>query len=383
MASTPIYTYRDAMLTVIDFLEGNVKEKASRDARRAVLNAYREVATAARWSYFYQRGRLDTDAAYSTGTIAYTNSSRVLTLTSGTWPDWAALGQVMIANVIYDIASRDSNSQLTLSEICNPGADVASGTSYTLFRSTYPLPSNFVAMSVLFESTNTYFPSYVDPSDWLDRSRAFRNPSVPEIYSIAADPKYYGTLGVSFNPPPSTAWHYDYMYVRRPRDLKIEEESDGTVSVTASSAGVTGVGTAFTSDMIGSTIRISSDSEHKPEGAEWQRPYDQQRTIIAVSSATAATVDNTWDTSRTGVKYIVSDPIDMDQAMLNAFWRNCEYQVALSKSLKTLPRVQESYQRALILAREADSRSFVEVTAGAPVRWKVPVKYWPYTAPTP
>lgn len=384
MASVPVYTYRDAVTSTMDFIgSSTTTEIARRDARRAVQAAYREVASAAHWSYLYQRGRIDTVASYNTGTITYTNSSRALTLASGTWPTWAQLGTVLISNVPYEVASRDSSSQLTLSELSNPGADVAAGTSYTIYQDTYALPADFVSCGPLFETTTSIYPVYVPPSEWLDRGRLIKTPSTPMAYTFTSDPKYFGTMAVRFWPPPSSVWHYDYLYLRRPRQIRIESVSDGSVTVTSGASAVAGTSTAFTSDMVGSIIRVSSSTTNLPESLEWQHAYDQQRTITAYTSSTSVTVDNTWDTTRTGVKYIVSDPIDIEAGgMLNAFLRCAELQVAYSKSMKQLPQVQSAYERALILAREADSRNFSEQVAGRSGSWRVPIKYWPYTAPS-
>lgn len=378
MATVPTLTYRDAVRHVIDWLGASVTEQSMRDARRAVRNAYREIAQAARWSYTYTRGRLDTVASYTTGTITYTNSSRAVTLASGTWPSWAAYGAIAISNVAYEIASRDSNTQITLSVNSNPGADVAAGTAYTLYRDSYPLPSDFLSMGVIVEATNQHYPDFVHPNEWIERQRLSKSPGTPIVYSIISDQNYLNILAWRCHPPPSSVYHYDYIYQRRLRPLVYDEVSAGTATNTASSTTTTGTGTAFLSAHIGSIIRLSSDSTNQPEGLEWQNPYAEERVITAFTSATSVTVDTAWTSAHTGVKYIISDPVDVeDGAMMNAFLRCCEKQVATSKTMRSLGQAEKAYMDALILAREADSRNFTTLVQGYGGHWRIPLRDMP------
>src|SRR6185369_14757996 len=147
-------------------------------------------------------------------------------------PTWAKYGMVAIANVAYEVASRDSSTQLTLSVNSNPGADIAAGTAYTIFRDTYPLPVDFVAAGSFNEASGNHFPVYVGPRDWMDRERTNRSPSTPSVYTFMADQNYMGAMVVKFRPPPNAVYQYDYLYMRRPRELNYEEVSAGTVSVT-------------------------------------------------------------------------------------------------------------------------------------------------------
>lgn len=369
MAATRLFTYRDAVRHVIDYLGADIKEVARRDARRAVLAAYREFSACFRWSYYYQVGRVDTVAHYNTGTVDFDFTGgtfeRQLTLASGTWPTWATYGVVVISNVAYQVATRESSTVITLSPNSNPGADVAAGTTYTIYRDTYPMPSDFLASDQMTEASNNLYPVYVHPSHWLEMQRKSKSPAQPSTYTYTSDPNYFGTMAMRLHPPPDNIYHYDFIYQRRPRPLIYDEVSAGTVAVTSAAFSVTGTSTAFVSDHVGSVIRISDDGTNPPESLEWQNPYDQERVITAYTSATSLTVDTAWDTTRSAVRYIISDPVDIEEgAMMNAFLRCCERQVAISKSLKTKGQADADYDRALILAREADSRNFSVQQAG-------------------
>jgi hypothetical protein len=146
MPSLPLTTYKDLIDHLTDWCGANPGAEVQRDARRSILSGLRELMTAHRWSYYYQRGRLATVEPYDTGTIAYDHtggaSERMVTLTDGTWPSWAAFGSVVIDDVTYDVATRVSDSVITLTSTSNPGEDVAAETEYTLLRDTYPLAAD-------------------------------------------------------------------------------------------------------------------------------------------------------------------------------------------------------------------------------------------------
>lgn len=90
------------------------------------------------WSFLHPVTTLTTAAAYSTGTIAIT--SGVVTLTTGTWPSWAASGVLVVSGNSYSISTRDSGSQVTLDDT---SITVASGTSYEINQQDYDLPDSF------------------------------------------------------------------------------------------------------------------------------------------------------------------------------------------------------------------------------------------------
>ena len=89
MARVNLFTYKDGVDHVLDFLGAAVSNEAKRDAKRAILAAYREFCAVRRWTYFMAQGRLVTVAPYSTGTITYTHTGgtyeRQVTLATGTW----------------------------------------------------------------------------------------------------------------------------------------------------------------------------------------------------------------------------------------------------------------------------------------------------------
>lgn len=366
MPTINLTTFNDAVLRTLDYLGENATKLASRDARRAVLDAYRELASAHRWSYFYQRGRLQTVASYSTGTIQYTHTGgtyeREVVLTTGTWPTWAAYGEILIAGIKYEVADRKSSSTITLSANSNPGANVASGTSYTIYRDSYPLPVDFLAADEFINLTSSFQLECIHPGDWNRLQRSSISPAGPRQVTVFGSADHLGAMSLAFFPPPDAVYNIDFIYQRRPRQLVFGDQSActaGTATNTINSTTVTGTGTSWTSAMIGSVLRLSANAADLPTPGWGANPFDVERVITNVASTTSLTVDTAIAAAHTGVKFVISDPIDIEEgAMLTAFWRCVEHQATIARIMKNQDRADRAWIDALILAREADSRSF-------------------------
>lgn len=384
---TTLYTYKDATEHITDYLGAVSDAKDARDARRAVQDALRDMQAQRDWSVYLSHGRLVTVAPYSTGTIVFDftggSSERLVTLTDGTFPSWAAYGYLVIGVVRYEVSARLSDTTLQLSENSNPGEDVAS-TAYRLQRESYPVPTDFgKIVTNLFEATNCIELSRVHGREAL-RTNRYLGVSEPCAYAITGSGDFQGTVGFELTPIPSTAKTYDYLYIRRPRPLKYESVTDGTVTVTAGSTTVTGTSTAFVDAHVGSVIRLSVNTT-TPDSLEGDNPYTEERIITEVASATSLTVDAAWDTAHTDVAYRISDPVDIDvNVMLNAFRYGCKAKVAQLRSKDDRAAARAAYLEELRCAAALDNRDGAPSFAGTPASrsWQeLRVKYGTVGAP--
>lgn len=379
MARQNLITYRDMQDHLIEYLGGDTDLSARTSIRRAIQEAYRCLANKHNWSYLYAKGRVNVSAAYSTGTVAYDHtggaSERMLTLTDGTWPTWAAFGAVIINDVVYEVATRESNSVITLSRTSNPGEDIAAGETYTIYRDTYPMPTDFRKSDLMHLVSDGGEIDYVSAADWLNTIGGMtRNPSTPTRYCFRGDPNYMGQMAISLDPPPDEALSIDFIYQRAPRALTLVEAKDGTASVTEDDATVTGSGTAFTSSMVGSVIRFYSTGVSDPTGVVGQYPAVMERVVMSVTSATSLEMDEAADQSLADVKYVISDPVDIDQqVMATFFFREAEMQLRIAKRLKDAGNESGAYQMAMLEALEADSRYLgSQAIGGVPRRGYAP-----------
>lgn len=373
---TSLFTVQDAVMALADWSGTSTGDvMAVRKIRRAIDTAYRDITNCRAWSYYMQRGRLDTVASQSSSTITYTNSTRAVDLASGTWPSWAAFGTIAISGVEYPVASAPSSTQLILSVNSNPGADVAAGASYVLWRDTYPCPVDFVGVGQIHNASDGTVLSYIEPNEWVAMRLAQSASSTPYYYTITNDPHYVGANALRLYPAPSSIYHYDYMYHRRPRPFTVPQYTTGTI--TSSGTTVTGVGTVFTSSMVGCVIRNSSTSTTAPTGLEGSNPYVEQRIISGYTSGTSLTVDQAFDaTISSAAKFEISDPIDLDAgAMYSAFLRKCEMELGIQQRRQDTPALNQIYYMALQSALEADNRVLDRKPEGTRYTRRVPVYF--------
>lgn len=116
--------------------------------QQIVNNALAWIATAKTWDYYKTYGDFTLREPYTTGTLAMTNASTTVTLTTGTWPSWAASGKLKIGNKVYRVATRSSNSVVLLATAW--AEDNESGTSYVLFQDEYALATDCLKFGRLF-----------------------------------------------------------------------------------------------------------------------------------------------------------------------------------------------------------------------------------------
>ena len=335
-----LFTFEDAVDQVLDAFKLQRTDWMLRQARRAVLDAYRDLPQRHKWPYFERRYQFATVAPQTTGTVAYDHTGgtyeRELTLTGATWPANAWEYGLVIGTEQYAIEDYKSSTVVTLAQHQNPGTDVAALTAYTLYKAFYPLPGDFRRGSHILQlsgaSIDPYYTSY---QDVLNAMWSFTTPGQPLRYTVVNDGSYYGVNGILFGPAPSTAQTFTATYAAKPRPLFYENYHAGTVGI--SSTTVTGVDTAFDSKMVGSIIRFpdSTSKEELPTGPAGStsgayNPYVAERTITAVASTTSLTIDATVSETVTASAYTLSDPVDLEPfAMRTAFIRLAEFYYAI------------------------------------------------------
>lgn len=361
--STVLWTFQDFLQTLLDSIDVDRSGRSHRLAQQALIHAHRDLPFRHNWTYYNARFHLATEAKYTTGTIEYDHtggsSERLVTLTGGTWPENARFGNIVVANQHYEVEQRIDGTHLTLSAENNPGVDIAASTAYAWYRDCYLLPIDFARMSQLFDPANVRELDDVTPSEYLQKARVWRTPSVPYCYTLMQSRKHLGSLALFFGPAPESPVGYDAIYQRQPRELRTEKESTGVVGV--SGTAVTGVGTAFSQKHVGSVLRLSDNTQQEPT-PYWGglsvplNPYAAQRIITSVASATSATIDASATTDG-NVKYTISDPIDIEAgAMMTAFQMLAE--AHLSRLLKREDAMQQMQlaEAAIVRAIQADER---------------------------
>lgn len=368
MARAAYYTFSDVTSRLLDFCGSSDQHRNVRIVTRAILDAYRDLPNARNWTYYYTRGRIVTDDDYSTGTITFDFSGgaaeRLLTLSGGTWPTNAAYGIVVIDDVEYRVATRESSTTLTLDSTFNPGADVAAGTSYQWYRDTYNLPRDMRTIDQVFEQSDGWTPTFVHPTTLLAMRRGNKSPAQPRHYTFLRDPDNLCVIGIQFESPPDAAYTLDYIGMRVPNPLQTRDYSTGTVTCSAS-ATVTGSGTSWTSAMVGSIFRVTSGTE-TPDGIDGDNPFAEEGVIKSVTNTTTLVLEAALTGTYSAKKYRISDPIDLEPgAMYSAFIACCKKNVAWETKRDDASTHESYYKMQLQRAAESDSRSMTPRMSGS------------------
>ncbi len=195
-----------------------------RNGYRMFLNPMKANGEPHEWSFLKPQYTLETEAAYSTGTITVVNG--VVTLASGTFPSWAAAGVITFGGLTYTVNTRNSGTQLTLD---NTEIDAAAGTTYILDQRDYTLPDDFGGFDgeLVYDSSNSpYISVKLVAADQINKLRnAYPMQAAPPQYAavIPSSPTTFGTTGtrhvLMFYPAPDAEYLFRSRYTVLPNEL--------------------------------------------------------------------------------------------------------------------------------------------------------------------
>lgn len=360
----PLLTYHDLVDDLLDSIGGSGDNRNLKQCKRAVIEGLLDITQRRQWSYLTKRHRIVTDAPYSTGTIAYdftghASGERIVTLTTGTWPAWAARGVLWISNVPYEVRTRISDSLIQLEEYSNPGADVAASTSYTLVRDTYTLPADFSSCGNIAELEEGWGMVYVPANEWVMAGVAGDITNQPRQFSFIGDPDrdLTGRIALALWPAPDAQYNLDFIYLRTLTAPALYEYSTGTVAVTADSKTVTLTSGTWPLGVADQVFRISDSTTEKPTGLDGLQPYAEEHVIDTRDSDSQITLRTAITTTRSGYTYRVSSLLDIDNnTLFDAIKRCCEWKVGVKVSRKDVEKLEGGFFRSLRRAMENDSK---------------------------
>ena len=359
--------YYDAIQYSKAFFGGGNDQAARDDTFWAIEEAINDVVFnhGRQWHSLRKYEIINTVAAYTTGTITYTHTGgayeRVVTLAGGTWPTSAARGWVRISSANYEIEDRKSTTQATLTEANNPGANVASGTSYTWFQDTYSLSDTFQVEISAPEDANGYQLCPASLENWNSMRHATFSTGTPTQYAIGDDPKGYAKA-IQLWPAPSTAARLLLFGYHAPKQALAtgldSADSQGTITVAAAATAVTGNSSAFDTTLHkGALLRVGRDGNTAPIGFHANVRPLCDRQIADVTSTTAMILTAALPKAVTAVKYLISDPIDLHKSLHNLFWATLDLKLAerTRRGWDEIKKYDWSYKRTAHAAYEADT----------------------------
>lgn len=351
----PYLTYFDLVEGLIVSSFGGPQDAEQRDIRTAIHRAYDELTTIRDWSYYHVHGRVTTTAPYSTGTVQITSGTVTLTngsfSTAGMNATNAKHWTLKVGDRVYPVREYDGTTTIYLMGDFS-SYDVSAGTAYTLYRTIYPLPSDFRNMDEPSDEYNWWSGIYVTPDQAMKLERASNTSGAPLHWTIIKDPETTD-WAIKLMGYPTEKETIDFTYRRTARPIRYSGHESSSRAGTISRAGatVTGSGTSFQEAMEGAILRVGDTTNH-PGPIESITPWVSETKIISAPTTTGFTTAATG-TIAASTKYIITDPIDVAQHMHKAMDSCCDYWLARIRGTGE-DRAFSLYQRDLRLAMEQD-----------------------------
>jgi hypothetical protein len=323
-------------------------------ADEAIAQAYRKIGGITSWAYLHRRTQINTNAPYSTGTITYVASTRIMTLTGGTWPSWTGQALILLSQSAYAVQQVIDSTHILLTPDRSPVTDITTQTAYVAMQSEYQLPANWIRMEEIVMMGTVWSLYPVEPGSMLSMTRFFFSPSRPWQYLTRGSTYFEGRMAMEFGPPPNYQYTYDMSYYAQPRQRTLPGPvSGGTVTVNGTA--VVGNNTAFTQSMVGCRLRQGTTTA-VPVGEYGTAGSTAENTIATVTDSTHLTLVDAGQSS-SGVQYLIDDPIDIDrQSMDEVFCRICEYEFAVLIRLNSREEKRQEMIQAIKNAQAMDVR---------------------------
>jgi hypothetical protein len=358
------------------FLADRQEELDQSTQRHCVETALREIVGEHDWKCLKKIWRVQLSATQTTGTVTYQGTGGTYdyqcTLTGATWPLDVVDYELRLgpASCICDVATRISDTIITLKPPRVPAAD-STASSYMLGKSWYALPPEFAAAWSPAEKNAWFIGQYVPFEEMYLLTKYRTLTGIVKRWSIGPAPDQYGTMAIYVYPWSMATEEEDLLMKFRPRTMNISGRDAwnfvGTVSVAAGGTAVTGTNTAFRTMMQGSIIRFAYDSATKPTATNGANPYVFQQSIASVDAgAQTLVLSSPSPVALSGVRYTISDPVDLPQNMYDAFLKNVERQLAFASGMKEkeLAVIERYYTVALQKAKAQDSPVKQRMVAG-------------------
>jgi len=346
-----------------------------------VREGYRRLFAQHPWNYLRRFETVHLNPPQTDGTIAYDHATRTVTLTDATWPSDVEFGDITIGGKLYQIQYSPSSTTIVLEENSNPGDDVAAGTSYTWTQRRVLLSWDVGDIYEIIESDHTIPMSQVDVRQAFWLTESYVSQTFPRRYTIFPSQSRPGQHEIWFPQSTySTSHTVNMVYEAKRRPLTIEH-IDG-IELSTTGTAVTFPAGTLTSEHVGCVVRISSDTNmptsrtgRLQENSQMfdRHPFESERIIIAVNSATSAVMNAALDSDVSSRAWSLSQRCDVDSTAVQTLLLRlveCEYAKVAGLSGDVKGRADYEVQRALIDATtdDADKIRPGSGIAGAPLR---------------
>jgi len=341
-------TLQDAVNHVLRSADLSANEPEAKSAAlRAVRYACDNIVVYHRWKAYQAYTTVMINGPYTTGSVSYSSSTGIVTLTGGSWPDWARYGELRMGSQEHSVVEVISATQIKLAERSRPAKDISSST-FKLIQRRAPLPMDFKSGNKVFEVDDELEVRNVGSGTLSEMQARFNETaSTYDVSAVTGDPRFYGYF-LNVSPAPQGDVYFRLLYDRYPRTPEILAVSG---NATSASQTVTAVSSVFTERHVGALLRFGSADPMDGDGS-----IVAERIITGVTSGTVATIDLPL-TVGTATAFVISDAIDAPTApMRTAILRLAEYEFNRFAGSKKAPSLERDFRMALDAAMVDDSR---------------------------
>jgi hypothetical protein len=363
-----VHTFSDQLQSLADRYQINLTAAASNYHRRmaidAINEAYNEIGRKHPWRYYIRRCRVNTRAEFTDGTIEYDSSANTLTLTGATWPSWVLDGLLVIEqNVCQPLQVIDSHS-ISLRPDRSPGADVAAGSQYHLFQSSYLMPSDYFSLMHIEEITRYWQIGYISPDEYHMLQVPWLMPGTPRWCTIiGSNNRNRGRYTLDLLPPPIDARTLDMLYRSTPRKRVLNQPYTTGLAATAGSTVTFTGGTILPDNIEGCVLRFGSTGV-LPTGPSGESPAVFEASIQNRVDEVTLEIEQAPLSDVGPVAFSIDDPVDIDESvMLGLFEAMCavKYARRALKDSKQLGELTAIAQDEFLKAVSASPK--IEITA--------------------
>ena len=352
-----IYTAQDVVDYLLAATGGGAQDGEHRAVRQAVIHGIREVLQARNWLWHTKTGQF-TATQISTTATAVTSGSTTITVASGTG---IVQGRLLNITPGYFNGNPRVVSRNGTTVVLDRAATKTRTTETVnvLVQTYYDLPANLRDIDALVTNTVGTLHCYISPQEWQRLEINTEGAGEPFYYTIMRSDENPDRYQIRFVGVPTNSTVFNFTYRYDPEMVKYMGYEpltrQGTVTpVAGSPMTITGNGTAFAADMVGSMLRVgTTDKDPEPVGALF--PYVAQAeiaTFVSASGAGALTLDGTLPATA-NLKYCITDIIDCSPQMYTAILSGAELWYARLAG-KPGNDVQALFNRDLRLAMERD-----------------------------
>ncbi len=314
IAQAEVFTLHDLVHRLTLRTGSNPTERTLTLLARAIQDAIRGLPAKHDWAYFNRQSRLTTSPSVPLS-ITYEHTGgvaeRLITVTSGTLPDDAAMGEIVIGDKRYRVGMRISDTLATLERDFSLNSDFTGDATWA--RQSYQFSREMVKIQHV-RISNNFNLTYLAPTDFAAISRVGWTSGTPVYFTCSNRGTRFGASEFAFYPYPDCSLEVEVSGTVTPLIPTIQLVSGGQAVASAGSNTITSSSATWDKRLVGSVFRVGRDSSPpiNLDSSEWEF----QAFITSVVNNTTIKLSEALPETISDRGYSISSPIDLESSVM-------------------------------------------------------------------